>query len=272
MIKDVMVLLEGNSQDDVRMATAAEIARRFQSRIVGLFMNVMPFRVAEEGGNLNGSIPLLNKARTFGDNIEEDLARRLAELWRDSELRRYDLPDDTRATIATRDARAADVFVAVRPNGTPEDSNVVEEVLFGSGRHVFLVPDGMDHFKLDHVIIAWNGTRESARGLAEAIPYLKLARRVTVLVVVRDLDAEDEALLGTDAVGHLKHHGIEANLQQVKDEKDNVGATLLAEAERLQADLIVLGGYGHSRLREWLVGGVTQKLLHESHIPLLAAH
>ncbi len=123
-----------------------------------------------------------------------------------------------------------------------------------------------------HVIVAWNGSRESARAVAEALPYLQQAERVTVIVVIEGRDIEYEAVLGTEAVEHLSHHGIDAQLLHVKNERGDVGDTLLDEAQRLHANLVVLGGYSHSRLRERLLGGVTYRLLHQAPLPLLMAH
>jgi nucleotide-binding universal stress UspA family protein len=154
-----------------------------------------------------------------------------------------------------------------------DPERLVEGVLFGSGRHLFLAPDkrrGESSF--DHVLVAWNGSRESARALAEAMPYLHRARGVSAVVVDESPLVEERALLGSDAVNHLKHHGIDASLHHVKNKNGDAGATLIAEAKRRKADLIVTGGYGHSRLREWLLGGVTYELLHKAPNQLLVAH
>jgi nucleotide-binding universal stress UspA family protein len=95
---------------------------------------------------------------------------------------------------------------------------------------------------------------------------------VTIVVVDEGSPAELQAVLGQDAVNHLRDHGIAAVLHHTMLRDDDIGATLIAEARRLEADLIVMGGYGHSRLREWLLDGVTYELLHKSFVPLLVAH
>src|SRR5207248_8434775 len=116
----------------------------------------------------------------------------------------------------SREARSADTFVALRPNGRPQEpERLVESVLFGSGRHLFLVPDGkVPNPTFDRIVVAWNGSRESARALAEAMPYLHKAKEVMVVVVDRERPTEEQALLGTDAAVHLQHHGIDAALHR----------------------------------------------------------
>jgi hypothetical protein len=114
--------------------------------------------------------------------------------------------------IAALVARAADTFVALRPNGrVSEPEGLVENLLFGAGRHLFLVPDDLKLIApLENVVVAWNGSRESARALAESFPYLHQARKVGVLVVEGRHPTEADALMGNDAVHHLRHHGINA--------------------------------------------------------------
>jgi nucleotide-binding universal stress UspA family protein len=273
MIKDVMVRLDGSVADDTRLAAANEIAERFESHIIGLLLIELPppFGADEAGATLYAAE--LERTRAAGDRIEKALAQKLGRLQKPTEIHRFDVPAGGLGDVAAHEARAADAFVALRPNGTPgEPEDLVERVLFGSGRHLFLVPDGAPApGGFDHIVLAWNGSRESARALAEGMPYFRKARRVTVLVIVED-DVEAQAVLGTNAVNHLKHHDINATLHRIVNESGDVAETLLAEVRRLQAGLIVLGGYGHSRLREWLLGGVTHDLLHGSPVPLVIAH
>lgn len=272
MIKDVMVSLEGTAADDVRLAAVGTIADLFDSHVIGLFINALPSIVSVDGDGFRAK--LLDEVRAFGDQVEMQLAERLARLNRPTEVRRIDVFADDIVDTVSREARGADAFVALRPNGGPQEpERLVEGVLFGSGRHLVLIPDGRaPKSPLDRILVAWNGTRESARALAEAMPYLHKAKATTVVVVDEERPAGLQRSIGTDAVNHLQHHGIDASLHRVHGRGHDVAAALIEEAERLDADLMVMGAYGHSRLREMLLGGVTYDLLRRTPVPLVIAH
>jgi hypothetical protein len=144
MIKDVMVRLDGTLADDARLAAVDQIADHFDSYIVGLFLNVLPLMMPAEGDKAAAAelVRLVEKARVVGDKLEAQLRQRLARLQKPVELRRFDTFSDTVGKIAVREARTADVFVALRPNGSSrEPEKFIESILFGTGRHLFLVPE-----------------------------------------------------------------------------------------------------------------------------------
>jgi nucleotide-binding universal stress UspA family protein len=275
VIKDVMVWVDGSLADDVRLEVAGSIARRFESQVIALILNSisLPVSIAEGFDGGVAETTLLEKARAVGDLVEEKIVKHLKLLDRPVEIRRFDVLADDITKIAVREARAADTFVALRPDGAMDPERLVEAILFGSGRHLFLFPEvERPKIAFDRIILAWNGSRESARAMAEGIPFLQKANEVTVTVITDTRIKEENVLVGTDAVRHLKHHGIEAGLHRVKGRKNDPGLTLIAEARRRKADLIIMGGYGHLRLRERLLGGVTYELTHESPVPILIAH
>jgi nucleotide-binding universal stress UspA family protein len=276
MIKDVMVRLDGSAGDHVRLTAGEGIAELYDSRIIGLFINILPTLVPADVDTAGiSTLDLIERAREAGDDVAEALEKRLQGLGRPVEIRRFDVFRDDAANVATREARSADAFVTLRPNGgATEQDYVVEGVLFGSGRHLLLVPNRKRASKatFERVLVAWNGSRESTRALAEAMPYLYKAKSVEVAVAGEKSEVELDAVMAEEVISHLKHHGIQAELRHVKSRHGDVGATLIGEAQRRKADVIVMGGYGHSRLREWLLGGVTFELLHESPVPILIAH
>jgi nucleotide-binding universal stress UspA family protein len=272
-IKDVMVRLDGSSGDDGRLAAANQIAEIFDSHITGLFFNVLSSRIP---GGLDGvDAKRLRAAKEAGDAPETMVFQRLTRLQQPTNLRRFDVASDTDIPDAALPvARTGDAFVALRPNGRAnEPEELIENLLYGTGRHLFLVPDDWNGLTpLDNAIVAWNGSRESARALAEALPYLHQASKVGVLVVEGERQTEADALKANDAVLHLRHHGISAVKYRAVGEEDETADVLIAECRALGANLLVMGSYGHSRLHELLPGSTTSRILRRSPIPLLIAH
>jgi nucleotide-binding universal stress UspA family protein len=274
MIKVILVHLEGDTTpDSLRLDAARELAKLFEAKIVGLYINALPAPVLGSNVIANTWTPLVAAAYQAADATAAALRGQLLELDQPAELRRFDVFDDDIGRVYAREARAADVFLTLRPSasgtGTQE---VVESVLFRGGRHLLLLHDQQSYAQgFEHAVIAWNGSREVARALSEARPYLHNTRTVTILIVGKESQLEFDPPIGEDALGYLQAHGIEARLQAVA-KRGAVADSLMEELANLEADLAIMGGYGSPRLAEWLLGGTTRKLLRQSPVPLLIAH
>ena len=154
-------------------------------------------------------------------------------------------------------ARYADLAVLGQadPDNPPLGAGVVEAVLLGSGRPALVVPFIGAESVGQRVLVAWNATREAARALNDAMPLLAQAEKVTVLSVnpERGIGGEGD-LPAADIALHLARHGVKAEAAHTTAEDVSVGDILLSRAADLGADLIVMGGYGHSRAREFVLG------------------
>ena len=149
---------------------------------------------------------------------------------------------------------------------------VDEGVLFNSGRPVIFVPYiQKGGLKLDRVMICWDGSRAATRAIADAMPFLKKAKQVEI-VMVASKKAKDDEIPGVDLAQHLARHGLKIDVKRITATETDVGSTILSYAADSSADMIVMGGYGHSRLREFILGGVTRGLLESMTVPVLMSH
>jgi nucleotide-binding universal stress UspA family protein len=125
--------------------------------------------------------------------------------------------------------------------------------------------------KLDRVMVCWDGSRVAARATADALPLLARAG-TTELVTVTDASGDADEIPGIDIAGHLARHGIKVELKRIVRADIDVANLILSHAADTSADLIVMGGYGHSRLREFVLGGVTRGLLQSMTVPTFMSH
>ncbi|CUA91051.1 Universal stress protein family [Chelatococcus sambhunathii] len=278
MIRDILVHLDGSAADETRIIHAEAIAGHFDAHVTGLFTNIVPTPFIPAADGLAAASILeesRRQAEAAGESQAARLAQRLDTLAMPSELRRFDLFADAVWSAVARQARACDLFVALRPYGADGSSHwpeVVEAALFGSGRGVYLAPPDAPARAFETVLVAWSDTREAAHAVAEAMPLLRLAKQVVVATVDADgPPEEDREEPGADLARHLDRHGVRVELRHVPEWRE-VSRALLNETEKSGADLAVLGAYGHSRLREWVLGGATRDFLTQCPVPMLMAH
>jgi nucleotide-binding universal stress UspA family protein len=177
------------------------------------------------------------------------------------------------ASYVARRAQAADfVVLAQSVPGEVTGLDAPEDVILACGRPTLVVPYA-GHFERcgENVLVAWNGSREAARAMQDALPFLAMSKSVSVLLVNPGEDADVE--LADEVVLHLARHGLPAKAQVVRNEFAlDIAEVILAKIAELGADLLVMGAYSHSRLRETLLGGVTRDILRKMSVPVLMAH
>jgi len=168
--------------------------------------------------------------------------------------------------------RVNDLCILSLPPDSAEPRLYVEDWLFGSGRPCILYPDSSKQmFSTESVLICWDFSKSAARAVGDALPLLHNAKRVRVATFrgEKDIPVADPA---TPLVAFLADHGIEAEAEEVAIGKRTIGQAILGHADATDTTLIMMGAFGHSRLREFLLGGATRELLAKSTIPLFMSH
>ncbi len=175
----------------------------------------------------------------------------------------------------TRSLALSDLVVIGQQNpDAPEPMRelLIESVLFQAGAPTLIVPyAGTKEFKAGRAVVAWDGGAAAAHSVRAALPLLQLAKEV-VVVIVKEADKRSTHLAGADIATHLARHDLHVEVREVTNSTGDVGQTILSFAADEAADWLVMGAYGHSRLREFFLGGATRGILSSMTVPVLMAH
>jgi nucleotide-binding universal stress UspA family protein len=276
MIKDILVSLSLDESHDASGDYAMSVAELFGAHLSGIALAYIPV------------IPVTTPMEALGaDLIVAEHAKNMkaaaAAVARfDRSMRAGGLRGEARlldAGIAEASkefgefARRFDLSVVgqAKPSD-PEDGMIVEGALFGSGRPVIVVPYiQRKGIKLDRVVVCWDGSRAAARATGDAMPFLTRAKKVDV-VTIGAAPAKSEEVPGADIAQHLARHGRNVEVQRLVVADIDTTSAILSYVADAGADLIVMGGYGHSRLREFVLGGVTRGILGSMTVPVLMSH
>jgi nucleotide-binding universal stress UspA family protein len=275
MIKDIVVYLDGSAEDETRLGQAEPLAAAFGSHITGIYIQSLPdvVAVADPAGS-QILHELIDEARRNAEQAEKALRLRFGRLAASNELRTGEAFPGLAGDELAAAARVADLFIGSLPYvDRTRSPRIIEAVLFDSGRPcLFVPPASKAPDNIDTILIAWKNTREAARAVAGAMPLLQRAKVVVVGTVEEERAGEPPKLEPGAAIArHLERHGVNVQLRHLTG-TGNAAEALMTEAGRAAAQLMVMGAYGHSRLREWLLGGVTRTVLERSEMPVLAAH
>ena len=259
-----------DGETDAHVKVAGELAERFHAHLIGIagWAPISVFLAEEALKDPMPSLPPLEEMKSILDIKGQQFRAAFHTNGRTVEWRsRLDFPTD----YIAREARAADLLVIAHglTNKDPFRTLDPGELVLKAGRPVLLVPKEVTSFSAKRILIAWKDTREARRAVADALPLLEIAESVTVVEVCKD---EFPSKL-KDVADYLGRHQIHAVCERVQPVRDASTAHLLLQFVRSQnIDLIVAGGYGHSRLGEWIFGGVTRTLLRESPVCCLLTH
>ena len=246
-IRDILVYADPTAASAERLDLAFRLAHRFEAYLIGV--------VPED-------------AVTVGERFQKMLLNEA-------------VPGEWHMSIGltepyvTRRAHSADLILLGQR--IPDHSSGLyrpEDVVLSCSRPVLVAPHaGRRPDRIgENVLVAWNGSREAGRAVQDALPLMSTSSAVTVLLVDPEEDADIE--LAEDLVAHLGRHGLHAKTQVIRRDLVTlaVSDTILTQVAELDADLLVMGAYSHSRLREIVLGGVTRDILRDMNVPVLMAH
>ncbi|MCZ7563505.1 MAG: universal stress protein [Burkholderiales bacterium] len=275
--KTILLHVDDSPQWPGRFEVAAKLAADFGAHLVGLCLLRRP--------ELPGYVRSAEIAELIAKRAREAEARvkssrdmllqRLSSQGLSGECRVVEgAPED----LAAVHGRYADLLVVSQPDpGTSyyaEAMQDIQSVIFAAGRPLLLVPyAGQVKALGTHVLVAWNASREATRAVTDALPLLRRASKVTVMVVRPREDAQAHGdVPGADIAAYLARHGVKVEVSAEHGTGIEVGELMLSRVADLNVDLVVMGAYSHSRLRQWILGGATRTLLESMTVPVLMSH
>lgn len=281
MIHDLMLPTTGTAGDANALAAAVALSSHLGAHLSVIETVNLPVPMPSPWGITPDVMldDLYAKLRTKGESNASVLRRQLERERISHEVRVAEAKFIEPSRTIALQARYADLtLLTAASQQSQDDARIVDGIfsalLFESGRPVLMIPP---HHPLElpiaHAVVAWQPTREATRALHDALPLLREARSVDVLTVEPLIsESHHGEQPGADIATHLARHGLKVNVVVRHRQQETVATALLRHAADSGAQLLVAGGYGHSRLRQWALGGTTRELVQAIHLPILFAH
>ncbi len=275
MVKDIIVNLSVGKPRDVAGDYAISVASAFEAHLSGVACAYEP--VVDGMAFPSVAVSLIDAFRAESaaeanraKNAFEQNARRAA-ISADSTVISGTASDATKKLGELARDYDLSIVAQAQPDGDVAENMAIEGALFGSGRPVLVVPYVQSSgLKLDRVMVCWDGSRNAARAVGDAMPFLRRAGTIDVVTV--DRQERRNELVGARIATHLARHGLKVELKPIVAPDSDVASAILSFAADNSTDLIVMGGYGHTRLREFVLGGATSGILGSMTVPTLMAH
>lgn len=262
------------------LSSAVDLASRHQAHLIGMAV-LAPTLLLPAGVPGVSDLVALSSHREASIRAAATMQERFLDATRSLGANCEWVVEDaalaTATAIAARRAMVADLVVACLPDVRWSEfgpTDVSDQLITECGRPVLLVPKSTISRPLGHcVVVAWNGSREAARATFDAIPLLAAAAQVTLLSVCEDPASRRNSAQSAARIRQaLANHGVRAKLEEIQIGRSHAGPALLSESKAHNADLLVMGCYGHSRLSEFVLGGATRHVLQNASIPVLMSH
>jgi nucleotide-binding universal stress UspA family protein len=277
-IKNILVHVDDSEQVDSRLDVAVKLVQTHDAHLAAIYAIAYPVISVYLG---EGYVPAdLIESQAERSRERASAARKRFEerMGRDGMEAEWREAEGYPADVISLNAKYADLTVVGQPH--PDDPQnypnpgLPAEVALSAGRLVLVVPYiGALQEPGRNVLVAWNGSREATRAVNDALPILERAEKVTVLAVNPRKSGSDHGdIPSADIALHLARHGVKAEASQTVSGDTDVGDIILSRISDLGADLVVMGAYGHSRMRELVMGGVTRDLLRHMTVPVLMSH
>jgi len=255
----IMVQLDVDSPAAPRTNYALELARRFEATLIGFAAaDSYVFVPGDDGGMAAAEI--MRERRIEIEDRLKVLKEEFLGLVGDDAIWREEIGDPTR--LLALHARAADLVVTGTPVSGADRHRVVDigTLVLSAGRPVLIAANRLVPPSPKKVLVAWKDTREARRAITDALPFLTGAQDVLV-ATIEEQNQRDARESVSDVVRHMMRHGIKARSEILDSDRGDACEAIVGLAHGIGADLVVAGGYGHSRLREWAFGGMTRSLL-----------
>jgi nucleotide-binding universal stress UspA family protein len=276
MIKNIVVNLSVSEAADAATAYAVSVAAAFEAHLAGIAFAYEPS--AAEFGYEGVAVSLIESERAKSERAADAAIAKFEESARrqglSAESHRIDAGFANAGEQFAAIARRHDLSIVTQPEPRKivAEGMILEAALFDSGRPVLAVPYiQKTGFTLDRAMVCWDGSRTAARAAGDALPFLARARKVDVVMVTAERIKSDE-MAGADIAHHLARHGLDVSVQRIVAVETDVANTILSHAADAGTDFLVMGGYGHSRLREFVLGGATRGILGAMTVPVLMSH
>jgi len=273
--KDILVHIDNSDSSTARLKFATRLAAAFKANLIGFdtlyALDVPPYLEAQFGSNV--------VSRVMGESRQRAALREQAFL---DVVRKADVNGEWRLVegdpldLLVQHGRYTDLLVIGQ--GNPDDprdkgKNLADKLVLESGRPQLVIPYvGVYQPLIDHILLAWNGRREAVRAVHDAMPLLKKAKKVTVIAMNPVPGKTHGPIPGADISLHLSRHGVNAEAGHMIRNELSFADALLSRAADDGAGMLVMGAYGHSRLRETVMGGATREILKHMTVPVFMSH